>query len=201
MHKLVRCQSLAAVELERSTAHVGNLDSRLLHDEHARCRIPRIEVEFPEPVETPAGDTAQVKCSRSGAPHSMRAQSDLMIEKNIRILVPLMAGETGGHQALRQIVGFGNMNTLLVQIRAASFFGGKKFVASGIVDHPRNHLPLVLQRHRDTEHRKAMREIRGSIERIDIPAILAAGVNKALFLAYNIVPPPERSDPLPEQNL
>src|SRR6266550_2675804 len=101
----------------------------------------------------------------------MRAQSDLMIEENIRILVPLMAGEPGGHQALRQIDGFGNMNALLVQIRTTYFFGGKKFVASGIVDHSRNHLPLALQRHLDTEHREPVREIRGSIEGIDIPAI------------------------------
>src|SRR5438132_6557328 len=135
MHKLVRCQSLAAVELEWSAVHVGNLASRFLHDQHARCRIPRIEVELPKSIETPAGNTAQVKCSRSGAPHSMRAQSDLMIKENIRIFVPLMTGETGGHQALRQIVGFGNMNALLVQIRATSLFGDKKFVASRIVDH------------------------------------------------------------------
>src|SRR5205807_10604082 len=111
-----------------------------------------------------AADPDQVTCSRSGAPHSMRAQSDLMIEENIRILVPHMAGETGGYQTLRQIVGFGNMNALLVQIRTTSFFRGKKFVASGIVDHSCDHLPLVLQRHRDAEHRKAMREIRGSIQ-------------------------------------
>src|SRR5207302_9145732 len=114
MHKLVRCQSLAAVELERSTAHVGNLASRFLHDQHTRRRIPRHEVEFPEPDETTADDTAQVKCSRSGAPHSMRAQSDLMIEENIRILVPLMSRQPGSHQALRQLVGLGNMNSLLV---------------------------------------------------------------------------------------
>src|SRR5438445_11539627 len=110
-----------------------------------------------------------------------------MIEENIRILVPLMAGETGGHQALRQIVCFGSMNALLVQIRATSFFGGKKFVARGIVDKSRNHLPLVLQRHRDAEHRKAMREIRGSIERLDIPALLAAGLDQALLLPYKIM--------------
>src|SRR5438046_10713612 len=96
-----------------------------------------------------------------------------MIKENIRILVPLMAREPGGHQALRQIVCFGSMNALLVQIRATSFFGGKKFVASGIVDHSRKHLPLVLQRHRAAEHRKAMRESRGSIDRSDRPAILA----------------------------
>src|SRR5256886_7089366 len=186
MHELVRRQSLAAVELERAGVHVGTLASRFLHDHHPRRRIPRIEVELPKSIETPAGNTAQIKCSRSGAPHSMRTQSDLMIEKNIRILMPLMARETGRDQALRQIVDFGNMNALLVQIRATSFFGGKKFVASGIVDHSCDHLPLVLQRHRDTEHRKAVREIRGSVERIDIPAILAARVNKALFLAQNI---------------
>src|SRR5437868_14271399 len=98
MHKLVRCQSLAAVELERSTAHVGNLASRVLHDQHTRRRIPRIEVEFPEPVETTAGDTAQDKCSRSGAQQSMRAQRDQMIEENMRILMPLMARETGRYQ-------------------------------------------------------------------------------------------------------
>src|SRR5436309_6095987 len=201
MHKLVRCQSLAAVELEWSAVHVGNLASRFLHDQHTRRRIPRIEVELPKSIETPAGNTAQIKCSRSGAPHSMRAQSDLMIKENIRILVPLMTGETGRHQTLRQIVRLGNMNALLVQIRAASFFSGKEFVASGIVDHPLNHLPLVLQRHRDTEHRKTMREIRGSVERIDVPAVIAAGINKALLLAENVVPRPARPNPLANQNL
>src|SRR5438105_9056818 len=93
MHELVRRQSLAAVEPERAAVHVGNLASRFLHDQHTRRRIPRIEVELPKSIETPAGNTAQIKCSRSGAPHSMRAQSDLMIEKIFGFLCRLWLGK------------------------------------------------------------------------------------------------------------
>src|SRR5580658_1913303 len=105
MHQSVRCQSFATVQLEWPTLKVGHCPSGFLHDQHTRRRIPRVEVEFPESIEASTSDAAKIQCRRARSPHSMSVQSDLMVEKDVWVLVALMAGKTRSQQALRQISG------------------------------------------------------------------------------------------------
>src|ERR1022692_2282407 len=102
MHKSVGRQRLAAVDLKRRPVEAADLSASYFHDEHTRGRIPRIEIEFPETVEAPAGYVAQIQRSRSRAAHAVGAQRDLVVEVNIRVLVPLVARKAGGHQTLLQ---------------------------------------------------------------------------------------------------
>src|SRR5258708_28556657 len=102
-----------------------------------------------------------------------------MVEINVRILMPLVAGKAGGHEAFVQLRYLRNTDSVAVELRASSLLRGKQFVARGIIDNPGNANALCVGRsalgsHGHTEHRKSMREVRGAIERIDVPAIVAA---------------------------
>ncbi len=46
-----------------------------------------------------------------------------------------------------------------------------------------------------------MCEVGGAVERVDVPAIVAAGIDQALLFAENIVAGPTRFDAFPDQNL
>ena len=78
----------------------------LLHDQHAGRRVPGIEIELPEAVEAPGRHVAQIERRRARAAHAMGMQRDLVIKVNVRILVPLVAGKTGGQQAFLQLAVF-----------------------------------------------------------------------------------------------
>src|ERR1700690_1198135 len=124
-----------------------------------------------------------------------------MVEKDIRILMALMAGKSGSHQALGQIRSPRNMNTLLIQIGAASLPRREQFVPRGIIDHASDALPSVVEPHRNAKHGETVREVRGSVQRIDIPAIFAARVLEPAFFAEDVMRRPLLPDPLPDQRL
>ena len=56
-------------------------------------------------------------------PHPVGAQRELVIEINIRVLMPLVARETGGDQALPQVRRRRHVDRLVVQPRATTQFG------------------------------------------------------------------------------
>src|SRR5580692_6773718 len=108
------------------------------------------------------------------------------------------------------------MDGLAVKLRPSSPLRGKQFIARGIVNHRCDAFPfpflslmfqslmfqsMVFQSNRHAKHRKSVREVRRSIERIDIPAILAALVAESLLFAQNIVRRPLLPDPFADQHL
>ena len=129
----------------------------------------------------------------------MTMQRDLVIEKDVRILVPLVAGKPRSQQRLRQIRDFGNMDALSIQISSASPFGGKQFVARGIVNHASHHSSLMFEPQRYTKYRKAMREIGGSIQRVHIPAIVAVVIYQTTLFAQDVMRWPTCSYPFQDQ--
>ena len=175
------------MSLKGPALEIRHFAAGFFDNQHACRRVPGIEIELPEAVEASAGHTAQVERRRTRPPHAVRAQSDLMIEVNVRILVPLVAGKAGGHQAFGQVRDLRHLDCVADSVRAASLLGREQLVARGIVNHAGNSPVLVLQSQRNAEHRKSVRKVGGAIERIDIPAIVAAGIDQALLFAENIV--------------
>src|SRR4051812_3683457 len=125
----------------------------------------------------------------------MSAQRNLVIEEDVGVLVPLVAGESSRNQRLSQIADFRNAYAVVVQVSTASKFRRKQLVAHGIVHQSGDSLPLVFQRQRHAEYRKSMSEICGSIERVDIPEVIAAGLNPAPFLSHHIMGRPLLANP------
>ena len=187
MHQPIRGQSLATVQLEWPTLKVGHPPSSFLDNEHARGRVPGVEVELPESVETSASHAAEVKRCRARSTDSVRVQRNLMVEKDIRILMALMAWESGRHQAFCQVRRPRDMDSLLIQVSAASLFRREQFIPRGIVNHSSDPIPFVLQSHRNAKHRETMREVRGSVQRVNVPAVIAARVLEPTFFAEYVV--------------
>src|ERR1700722_20368501 len=90
MHQAIRCQRLATVKQEWRAIEARDRAARFFHDQHTSRRVPRIEIELPEAVKASAGHVAQIERGRSSAAYAVRSQRDLVVEVNIRILVPLV---------------------------------------------------------------------------------------------------------------
>src|SRR5215471_9295754 len=117
----------------------------------------------------------------------MRAQSDLVVEVNIGIFVPFMTGESGAHKAFRQTRHLRNMNRTSIQPGSATLFRGEHLIPAWVIKDPRDALAFVVQRNRNAEDGIAMSEIRRAIERIDVPAEVAAGFDSAALFAHEVV--------------
>ena len=75
-----------------------------------------------------------------------------------------------------------DVNAPLVQVRAGTSLCREHLVPRGVVDYTRDHFAGSLQAERDVVDREAVREVRGPVQRIHIPAILrGTGVSAALF--------------------
>jgi len=77
------------------------------------------------------------------------------------------------------------VNWFSVQPRSLSALRGKHLIARRVVKNA-NFKLLVFshQRNRDAEHGIAMREVRRAIQRIDVPAIVGAGIAARAFFAH-----------------
>ena len=125
MHQTIRRHRLTAVDSKFRSVEAADLAAGFFHDEHARSRVPGIEIKFPETVEATASHIAQIEGGRSRAPHAVSAQRNLVVKMNIRILVPLTAGKAGREQALLQLRRFRNVDRLAVELRASSLLRGE----------------------------------------------------------------------------
>ncbi len=110
MQQAIRGHRFAAVEFKWRSIETSHFAASLFHDQHARCRVPGIEIKLPEAVEAPGSYVAQIERSRARPAHSVRVQRDLVIEVNIRILVPLVTRETRGQEAFLERSGFRDVN-------------------------------------------------------------------------------------------
>src|SRR5579862_1189423 len=122
VYQSIRSQSLAAVDLKGPSVEIADLSSRLFDDQHTRGCVPGIEIKFPEAIKASAGHAAQIKSSRSRAPHPMRSQRDLVIKINVRILVTFVTGKSCRDKRFRQTGDLRHANSLPTQIRPASLF-------------------------------------------------------------------------------
>ena len=58
---------------------------------------------------------------------------------------------------------------------------GEEFVVVGIEDHAGDHRVALREPHRNAEARIVVREIRGAVERVDVPAKFGSGVAAGAF--------------------
>src|SRR6202050_3811797 len=93
------------------------------------------------------------------------------------------------------------MNPLLIHVSAAPLPRREQFVPRRIIDHARNPAPSIIQTHRNAKHREAMSKVRGSVQRVDVPAVIAARVLQSAFFAEYVMGGPVLAKTLPYENL
>ena len=121
----------------------------------------------------------------------MRAQSEFLVEVDVRIVVALAAGESGCEQRLAEVAGGRNANAAAIQIRSQAALGDEELITRGVVDYGGNERAVLARReiggalfeaHRDAKYRVAMGEVCGAVERVDVPAVFVVdAVAGALF--------------------
>src|SRR5438876_10077547 len=124
-----------------------------------------------------------------------------MIKLDVRVLMALVTGKSRPQDALPQLGCARNMDGPAVQRCPFALLSGKHFITRGIVNHSGGQLAAMFQAHGDAEYGITMSKVRGSIERIDIPAIFAARACQRSLFSQNIVVRPRRMQPLYQQLL
>ena len=108
-----------------------------------------------------------------------------MIEKNVGILMPLVAGKSCREQGFFQLADFRYVNGLAIQLRSLPCWRRKVHCEWDRRQRPRpafaNRRSAVLERQGDAEDWIAMSKVRGPIQRIDIPAIFIAAIVQTLL--------------------
>jgi len=103
MHAPIGGQRLTARNLEWTAREICHAPSGLFYKKDAGRSVPGIQIELPKTVKPARRHIAQIERRRASSPHAVRAECELMIKINVGILMPLMAGEAGSNQTLRQI--------------------------------------------------------------------------------------------------
>src|SRR5260370_33680397 len=115
-----------------------------------------------------------------------------MIKLDVWVLMALVTGKSRPQDALTQLGCARNVDGPAVQRGAFALLSGKRFITRGIVNDSGDQFAAMLQAHGDAEHGIAMSKVRGSIERIDVPAIFAARACQRSLFPQNIVVRPRR---------
>src|SRR4030095_14800999 len=89
--------------IEWTTVHSGDLPSRLRNDQSARGHVPRLQVLFPERLESAGGDVTQVE-RRGGKPrYGARTPEEISEERHkLSPLFVHVVGKTGDQQRIDQ---------------------------------------------------------------------------------------------------
>ncbi len=99
------------------------------------------------------------------------SQRETRVVSDVRVLAALIGRKSRDDQARSQRVDRRNVNRLVVEVRAFAARRREQFSAHWIKNNADNRLAIFEQSNRDGKARIAVREIRGAVERIDVPAI------------------------------
>src|SRR6185312_330509 len=98
-----------------------------------------------------------------------------------------LTGKAGPQQALVQCLDLGNANRFTIQGHPASSLSSEELVPRWVVHDAGDHFIVARESERDTEDRKAVCEVRGPVERINIPETFARALGARTFFSYNPV--------------
>jgi len=155
-------------------AKVAHQSARLGHHQRAGGTVPWGQAEFKETVIAPAGDIRQVERGSAGAAHACGEAADPGEEFKIALeVIDPAKRETGPEQGFLQAQALGHANPTVIEKGATAPTGCEQFVPIGVVDHPLGDHAALHQRDRDRILRQTVDEVRGAIERIDNPDMLA----------------------------
>src|SRR5579875_1644379 len=86
-------EDLARVERELRAVEVADAAAGFFDEQVAGGGVPGVQVELPEGFKAAGGDVGEVDSRRAGAADAVRAQRELLVEMDVRVLVALVAGK------------------------------------------------------------------------------------------------------------
>src|ERR1700690_1747706 len=141
-----------------------------------------MKAKFPKAFEAATRHRAQIERSGAVAPHAVRAQRKFPVILDIDAAGAHVRGKSRGDEACGKLFNWRNMDALLAEICTLAAHRRKKLIAHWIVNNTDQRLAILHQTNRNGEARITVREIRGAVERVHMPAILRTGGRAAASL-------------------
>jgi hypothetical protein len=164
-----------AAEWVRISGKIADFSAGFFDEQDSGGSVPLLETEFPEAVEAAGGDASEVQGGGAIAAHSVRVLREVAVVLKIRAGLAVAHGKAGAEQAGRERGAFGDVDFFAVEGSAVAARGSEKFVVKRIEDRGGEKRIVLGKRNRDAEARISVREIRGAVERIDVPAKFGSG--------------------------
>jgi len=155
---------------------VADFAAGFFNEEHARGNVPLVEAKFPETVEAAGSNRGEIERRGTVAANAMGALREFAVILEIRAELAIARGKAGAEQACGKRRNFRDCDSFAVERGAFAARGGIQLVVVGIEDHGGEQRVALRQRDGNTETGIVMREIRGAVERIDVPAKFGSGV-------------------------
>lgn len=128
-------QDFPHIDRVRVPSKIRDAGARLLRDDAARGRVPRIEFQFPEAVATSGCDVTQIQRRRSPSPDGLRFhQKTPKLSQDRGDAGAKIVRKAGDEQRVEQIIRFGHSERLAIEKGALTPSRGEHLVAGGIVD-------------------------------------------------------------------
>ena len=182
MNEAVGGEDDRTAELIGISLKVGDFATGFLNEENARGSVPLVEAEFPEAVEAAGGNTSEIERGGTVAANAVRTLGEFAVILKIRAELAIAHGKAGAKQAGRERSDFGDGDFLAVEGGAFAAGGGVKFIVERIEDHGGQERVTLRQSNGNAEAGVAVSEIRGAVERIDVPAKFGSGLLTGAFL-------------------
>src|ERR1700682_6412071 len=179
-----------AAKLVRIPGEIAHFAASFFDQQDARGRVPFLQAKFPEAVEAAGSNGGEVQRGGAVSAHAVRVLREVAVELKIRAGLAVAHRKAGAEQACRERGVLGNSHFLAVERGAFAARGGEQFIVKRIEDHGgEKRIPLG-ESDRNAEAGIPMGEIRGAVERVDVPAKLrsqSALMPRSLLGGYRVV--------------
>ena len=124
--------------MERPTRHSSNLPACFLNQQSTGGGVPWAELLFPEPIEAPGGDVAQIESGRPVSPDRPRRCHEFLEKPHVPFEVVFeVVRKPRREKRVPDLRRVGHVELLAVQKGAATTLRRKELLVHGVVDDTR----------------------------------------------------------------
>jgi len=150
---------------------IGDFAAGFFHENDARGDVPAFQAKFPEAIEAACGDAGEVEGGGAVAADTVGAKREIVVVVNVGTGLAFVNGKAGAKKAGSKRWNFRNGEFLSVQSGTIAAGSSEKFFVNWVINDTSDDFVAVGESDRDAETGIAVREIRGAVEWVDMPAI------------------------------
>ena len=150
---------------------IGDFATGFFHENDARSDVPAFQAKFPEAIEAARGDTGEIEGGGAIAADTVGTEREIVVVVNVGASLAFVNGKPGAKKAGSKRRNFGNGDFLSVQSGAIAAGSSEEFFVNWVINDAGDNFVGVGESDRDAETGIAVREIRGAVEWVNVPAI------------------------------
>ncbi len=168
-------QRVSACQIQGRALHIRNFPARFLDHQCSGSDVPCAETELPKAIHPAAGDVGELECSGTGGLDCLHARQQLFPEAQIEAAAfGGIMRKAGQQKRGSQSGGLTHSDRLSIQPGALATLRDEQLSMERIEDDAELDAAAMLIRDRNAKRGTSMREVGGSVERIDYPSMVTA---------------------------